>query len=206
MLKSIAASKAFVLCVITGLVLSPLNATAQTVVKNADQATANRDVVLTPVGDLHGTITNGSGQPQAKVPVEIRHQGRIVSQASTDAGGHFIAHNLNVGSYDLQTPSGNETIRLWNASTAPPHATTSLTINDDQIVRGQYASTMYPQHVPSPYAGHGHGVPFGRAFKGGAPWLFGVGLAAAIALPIALSDDDDGTRLGDLGGDKVDAS
>jgi hypothetical protein len=129
-----------------------------------------RDVALQAGGALRGQVVDAQGNPCAQVAVRVV---RVSDQApltvvQTDAQGRFAVNGLTGGVYRVETPAGAAIYRLWAPNTAPPSATTSaLLVHGDSMVRGNL---------------------------GGIGWfgwtLIGLGVAAAIAIPLILDDDD----------------
>ena len=107
-------------------------------------------------------------------PIQFHREGHLVAQAVTDANGHFVAHKLTGGVYTVQTLGNVEHYRVWTNEAAPPSALNDLNISGGEIVRGQYD---YDD------------VPSGRWGILAHPWLIGLGVAAAIAIPLALDND-----------------
>ena len=144
---------------------------------------AIQDVALDPDGTLRGTVISADGNQSSYTPVQFHQQGRLVAQAVTDASGHFVARKLTGGVYTVQTPANVEHYRVWTNQAAPPSALGSLNISNNEIIRGQYDGVP---HVDGPHYDYGHGRPklLSR------PWLLGLGVAAAIAIPLSVDSSD----------------
>jgi hypothetical protein len=107
-----------------------------------------------------------------QVPVLVMSQGKEVGRAETDASGGFAVRGLTGGVYTVATPIGGSVYRAWSPRTAPPAAVTSaLIVPDQNIVRGQWGT--------------------GALGWLANPWVLAAIVAAAIAIPLALDDDDD---------------
>lgn len=137
-----------------------------------------RDVALQTAGVLQGQVVDTRGTPQAGAHVAAVRDGQTLGVAETDAAGHFALANMPGGVYELQTASNTDVYRLWAPHTAPPAAQESvLLVNDENIALGQHHQ--------------------GRSSLGwlANPWVLAGIVAAAIAIPLALSnrDDDDGS-------------
>ncbi|MFV2068550.1 MAG: carboxypeptidase regulatory-like domain-containing protein [Pirellulales bacterium] len=133
-----------------------------------------RDIALQSSGVLQGQVLDTQGIPRAGVQVALTQHGKPVSMASTGRDGRFQMANLTGGVYEIQTPMGSNVYRLWAPRTAPPSAQDGvLVVAGDEVVRG-----------------------FGN-FGGGAlgllanPWVLAGIVAAAIAIPLAISDNND---------------
>jgi len=136
-------------------------------------STAVRDVALQEGGLLKGQVLDTQGAAVAGIPVAVVLQGKPIATTKTDASGGFAVAGLGGGIYQIVTPQGGAAYRLWAPRTAPPAATTSaLIVNGDNVVRG----------------GVGGGGLIGFLAN---PWVLGGIVAAAIAVPLVLDDDDD---------------
>jgi len=128
-----------------------------------------RDIELQAGGELHGQVVDAQNNPCAQVPLRVVRTSdqALVAAAQTDAQGRFALRGLTGGVYRVETPAGAAVYRVWAPHTAPPSAIASaLVVQGDPTMRGNL---------------------------GGIGWfgwtLIGLGVAAAIALPLALDDD-----------------
>jgi hypothetical protein len=129
-------------------------------------STAVRDVALQEDGVLKGQVLDKQGAPLAGIPVVVARQGKQIAKTETAADGSFAVSGLNGGVYEIITARGNAVYRLWAPRTAPPAATAqALIVSGDTVVRG--------------------------AMGGSLVWILGGIVAAAIAIPLAMDDDDD---------------
>jgi hypothetical protein len=140
--------------------------------------TAVRDVTLQDDGSLRGHVLDSQGQPFGNVQVSVVQQGKLVQAVQSDDAGRFAISGLRGGLYQLATEQGVAVYRVWTPHTAPPSAgAEALLIHQGTLVRG--------------------GAPLGGGYGGGVlgflsnPWVLGGIVAAAIAIPLALDDDDD---------------
>ena len=125
------------------------------------------DVALAAGGVFTGQVVDAQGIPQAGVPLVIGQQQRFVATATTDAQGRFSIHGLQGGIYQVTAGENMKNLRLWAADTAPPSAQKSaMLVSGSQVVRGQGIARRILTN----------------------PWVLAVGVAAAIAIPIALSN------------------
>ena len=147
-----------------------------------------QDVALRPDGTLWGQLVNADGSPSAGTPIQFHRDGQMVAEAATDIDGRFVTRNLAGGVYAVQTPASVQQYRVWTHQAAPPSAARNLTVASDEIVRGQ--GGVCPPGVCPPGGGHGFG-PKGHGMLS-KPWLFGLGVAAAIAIPLAVDNNDRG--------------
>ena len=128
-----------------------------------------QDVVLQEQGVLKGTVLDANGTGVAKSKVAIVRQGQVVSLTETDAQGHFTVAKLTGGVHEIHTPTGVTAVRLWAPRMAPPAAQQLAMVEPSTIVRGQGGSAL--------------------GFLAN-PWVLAGVVAAAIAIPLALDDDD----------------
>ncbi len=134
-----------------------------------------QDVALQVGGVFTGTVVDEQGVARAAVPVVISHQGKVAARTETDAAGQFSVQGLNGGLYEVQTPVGSGAYRLWAPRTAPPAAQkVAMVMPNGTVVRSQMG-------------GLGHGSAIGWLAN---PWVLAGVVAAAIAIPLALDDDD----------------
>jgi hypothetical protein len=140
------------------------------------------DVELREGGMLVGQVVDAQGVPQPNKPVAILYDGRHeVARTTTDENGVFAAQGLRGGQYQIVTADGTGYYRMWMNDTAPPAATDSLVLVADQsVVRGQW-------EMP--------GAQYGASWLNWVrshPYITAGIVAAAVAIPLALADDDDG--------------
>ncbi len=133
------------------------------------------DVALAQGGILNGKVVDRQGAAQARVAVHLVRDGEMVAASETDAQGEFHVAGLRGGVYQVETSQSVGVYRLWAEQTAPPAANEGiLIVNGDDAVRGNQC-------------GPGGGV---LGFLAN-PWVLAAIVAAAIAIPLALDDDDD---------------
>ena len=110
--------------------------------------------------------------------VAIRYADREVVRTTTDKDGVFAAQGLRGGQYQLVTEKGQSMCRFWAVDTAPPSAQQiALILSGDSIVRGQFG-------MP----GYGPMTDWVEWIKAH-PYLTAGIVAAAVAVPIALTSD-----------------
>ena len=128
-----------------------------------------RDVALQAGGAMRGQVVDAQGNPCGQVPLRVVRTSDQTPAATTqtDAQGRFAVSGLTGGVYRVETPAGAAVYRLWAPNTAPPSAIASaLIVQGDPTVRGNLGSI------------------------GWLGWtLIGLGVAAAVALPLALDHD-----------------
>lgn len=135
------------------------------------------DVALRDGGLFVGKVVNAQGAPIAATKVSIQQGGQEIVSTVSDQSGVFAAQGLRGGLYQVVADGGVVTYRLWAPQTAPPAANSSaLIVTGDAVLSGQFAPP-----------GQG-GI---MSWISEHPLLVAGGLAAAIAIPIAVADDDD---------------
>lgn len=138
-----------------------------------------RDVELGYGGLLVGRLLDGNGRPLSGAEVTVACGNKSLANTHTDAEGVFAVSNLRGGVHAVVTTENMQVCRLWAPGTAPPQAPKSIDlVSDTSVARGQYG--------PPP------GNRFIRSAKVWAtnPFIVGGVVAAAIAIPVALSDND----------------
>ena len=159
------------------------------------------DIKLSKNGTLVGQVLTSSGQAQAKSDVVAVSQRQVVSRATTNAQGVFQLLLPKAGVYRIAMQDRSFTIRAWQGELAPPAARSSLLcVAQDVTVRGQCGCGA-PGPCDCGVPACGPCDPCGAGVFGGGgggltsiltnPVVIGLGVATAIALPIALDDDDD---------------
>ncbi len=155
----------------TGMLLQPMAMAA------TPQATLVTDIALRDGGVLVGQVMDGQGAIMAKAPVALIQNGKEIARAETDQRGGFAVSGLKGGVYQVATVGLHGVYRLWAPRTAPPAAKQGLMLVSGNVVRGQ-------------------GFAPGGAFSAVTGWmsqhpLMTAGIiATAIAIPIAIDDDD----------------
>lgn len=136
-------------------------------------ASINSDIALGTDGLLVGEVIDQQGVAKAGMPISIHFAGQEVVNTTTDANGVFAARGLRGGRYQLVTPQGGSDCRLWAADVAPQLARpAALVVLGNDAVRGQ--------HRKGSLAG----------WMKAHPYLTAGTVIAAIAIPLALADDD----------------
>ncbi len=173
------------------------------------------DVSLQKGGLLWGQVVNPQGRGLDRAPVSVRLQRKEIVRAEADRQGRFAIRGLRGGVYQVASEDSFRFIRVWAEGTAPPSANSSVMLVAGQAARGQGSqpypapqpvvetgghggpsywgpSQMGPGHVLPAHGPPGHVGPRGlTGFVSRYPLLVGTGVAAAIALPLALDDDLD---------------
>lgn len=174
-IRSVGRAAVFLACF--GLLLPPGARAA------AAPVAAQGDISLREGGLLVGQVVDARGAAIDGTPVAVKQFGKEVAATRTDKNGVFAVKGLRGGEYQLIASGGQVTYRLWAAGTAPPKASSgALVVTGDTVLSGQ---SGYPgQPVP---VGQGGVVGWIKQH----PMVVAGGIAAAIAIPIAVADDDD---------------
>jgi hypothetical protein len=147
----------------------------------AEPVAGASDVALRPGGLLVGQVVDRQGVPRAHQTVSIQYGPHEVVRTTTDQNGTFAAQGLRGGQYQLVTHEGISVCRLWAADTAPPAAQPdALVVCGNEVVRGQWG-----------HGGHGGPLHGSLDWVRAHPYITAGAIAAAIAIPLALADDDD---------------
>jgi hypothetical protein len=124
-------------------------------------------------GVLVGGLVDKNGRGVADAPVVIGQQGKPVAELRTDAEGRFAAKGLKPGVYQVVSHGAVTTHRAFAADQAPKDAKRGVIHQvDPEVARG----------APS------NGGLLGVLSN---PLVLALVIAAAIAIPLALDDDDD---------------
>lgn len=147
------------------------------VARSAAVAVAPQDVALGEGGVLMGQVVDTAGKPQAMAPVSLATGGKEIARVTTDAEGQFQVASLKGGVYQVSTTGNSSVYRFWAPRTAPPNSLNGLNmVTGNSVIRGQMG-----------------GGPLARAGQWIAehPIITAGAIATAIAVPLALDDDDD---------------
>jgi hypothetical protein len=153
---------------------------------------APRDVALQSGGVLLGQVVDAQGAPLAKSSVSIRVAGKEAARALTDQSGKFAVPNLKGGVYEVASVGHADIYRCWAPGTAPPAAQHGLMlVSNNDLIRAQNCGSGVA-------CGSGVGCGSGCGAGGGGllgwmanhPVITAGAIGAAIAIPLALDDDD----------------
>ena len=165
----------------------------QLAMANGPQSTQQtRDMSLRSDGSFVGKVLNQHGRAQDKQPVLLLQNGQPIATALTNANGEFGFQLQKGGLYQIQSRDTVTTYRMWTAATAPPSAVQSATlVTNDTLVLGQNCAHCGVSGCGGGCVGHpGGGGGAGVLGFLANPWVLGGLVAAAIAIPLALDDDD----------------
>ena len=130
------------------------------------------DIALRDGGVLLGQVVKSDGSPVSGAPISLRNSSHELAASTANAAGYFAFSGLSMGTYQLATPGAAATYQVWTAGAAPPIARPgALLVTNGETVRGQMQAG-----------------PFVGLFA--QPILLGGLVAAAIAVPVAISNSD----------------
>ncbi len=130
-------------------------------------------------GTLLGQVVDAQGKPVAGVPVSLSSGGRKLIGGKTNEYGGFAFKGLaNSGVYQVAAAQGQGTFRVWPERIAPPSAQPgALVVAGGETLRGQYGMLGFRNLL-------------------GNPWIIATLVAAAIAVPVAIHNSDNGPNSG----------
>ncbi len=153
------------------------------------------DIELQDGHILEGTIVDQSGRPVAGSAVAIGQQSKMIAYLDTDSSGRYRLTHVKPGIYQVASYAGVQSVRVHsdNAPAGALHGIVQV-IDQEGIVRGQCSSgenvcceqdcnQCCPPCRPRRFACL-------RAIAC-SPLVWAVVIAAAIVIPIAVSNDDD---------------
>jgi hypothetical protein len=117
---------------------------------------------------LRGQVTTPNGAVAAGARVSLWQGGEQQVQAQTDKEGRFRFLLRRGGIYQLVVGSESTVIRVWTAEAAPPGCAQQVVVVHGDIFRAQSGKVPY-MHVN--------------------PWLVAGVVAAAVAIPVVLSNN-----------------
>jgi hypothetical protein len=128
------------------------------------------DVALGENGTLTGQVVDSQNVPQAIAEVAVWQNENRVATTKTDENGNFSVAGLRSGVHQVAAGQGVSVYRFWAPNTAPPAASPgAMIVSDQSVVRGNGGVIGFLTN----------------------PWVLAGIVAAAIAIPIALNNDDD---------------
>ena len=160
--------------------------------ENAGGTSLIPDVQLDVAGHLHGRLTNADGRPLARSLVQLRQQSTVVASAATSSTGEFELPAPHGGLFMLAAGGSSQPVRCWTLPAAPPHALPQLHVVQGPVQRGQGCTATSCTGT----CGGTCDACTGGGFAGNClgflmnPIVVGTAIAAAIAIPLALDNDN----------------
>lgn len=138
------------------------------------------DVALQPEGLLVGQVVSATGEPLSQSEVKLRlHDGREAVAKTNEQGG-FAFRGVR-GVVTLHSDKTAAVVRTWAPGTAPPSATPALLlVEGDEVARGQHYAGARTQGF----------VDRSKRLMANPLFVAGV-IATAVAIPVAIANDDD---------------
>ena len=170
------------------MLASPVLAATPSVIKP-------RDVLLHQGGMLYGQVVDSEGGAVTNTPVSVLSGTKEVARVQSDRSGRFKVDGLRGGVYEVASVGQKKVYRLWAPQTAPPAAQQGLMlVANNDFVRGQGCGCGVVDCGGACGAGYQQG-PVRRvgAWLAEHPILTAGTIAAAIAIPLAVDDDDPAT-------------
>jgi hypothetical protein len=155
------------------------------------------DVRLDSQRRLWGQLLDRQGRPRPTAQVSLWSRGQLLARTRTRADGAFHFDQMSGGVYRVAADDSTGVYRVWTPNSAPPTARTAILLVDGAAVRGQQGGSFTPAPSP-PHHPKQRGL-CGGHYDGAimrtlcSPWVVGGLIAAGIAIPLALSDDAEGS-------------
>ncbi len=149
------------------------------------------EVALQAGGKLSGVVVDTAGKPIAGTPVVVGQAGKPIAELTTDREGKFEVAGLTDGHYQVATYAKVQNYRVFNQH-APVQAKEGIVhVMPEQIARGQVGEPIPGSYGPAygnlpPAQPH---RPLVHAIMN--PILIGGLIAGAVAIGVAISEDDD---------------
>ena len=125
-----------------------------------------RDIQLDRQGRLSGLLVDAQGRRAANAHVTISRVNGQRQHLVTNSQGQFQLGPLRGGLYQLDAGKASVFIRVWKHATAPPNAAAEVVLSSaPRVIRGQGPLSELITYDPV---------------------LFGIIIAAAIAIPVAV--------------------
>ena len=140
------------------------------------------DVAIDAAGRLNGRVLTVDGQAMVGAKVSLVKADETIVSATTNDDGGFHFDGVSGGVYRMVAANRSVMIRAWSPEAAPPSARAETWIVGGHLLRGQGCDSCGSAGC----TGCGGG-PMSWLLS---PWVIGAAIAAAIAIPLALDDDD----------------
>ncbi|QDV12514.1 hypothetical protein CA51_23990 [Rosistilla oblonga] len=181
MFRSIQAKRAIAAVVCAAVCMQQAVFAAQpqfTMVEGVKVYSGIQDLALDQQGNLNGSVVDVDGKPVQGATVVIGQQTEHVTTVKTNDEGVYSVKGLKPGVYQVVSFAGLRTYRVWNADSAPEGSVKgAIGVTDTKTFRGQCDERGGDESLCL------------RLLK--SPLVWTAVIAAAIAIPLALDDDDD---------------
>jgi len=91
------------------------------------------DVKLHKNGSLYGVVFTSDLRAAPNRLVTIQQGKNVLAKTKTDKNGGFGFAGLNSGVYQLVSPEGQQTVRVWSGKAAPPAAAPQAVLVNDTV-------------------------------------------------------------------------
>lgn len=116
--------------------------------KTSEPEPIMQDVKLQPEGILKARIVDQKGDPVVGEQVSVMFRGKEIAAVVSDTDGFATVSGMRPGLHAIVTPVSTTAVRLWNADTAPPTASSvPAVVSDPELVRGQFGAFNLPMAV-----------------------------------------------------------
>ena len=150
-----------------GLLLAPSLAAQELGARASGPAKGVVDVTLNRQHALQGQVVSAAGEPMRGMTLSILQGGQMLGQVQADGSGRFQFNLPRGGIYQVAVGDQLTSVRVWTAQAAPPGATPELILVHGDVLRAQGGKFPYTQVNP---------------------WLVAGVVAAAVAIPVVLSN------------------
>jgi hypothetical protein len=134
--------------VANGPLLSAEQRTTTSVEETSERESQVQDVRLQAEGILKARIVDLQGNPVVGEQVSLMFRGKEVAAVVSDTDGFATVSGMRPGLHEIVTPASLTFVRLWNADTAPPTASSvPAVVSDAELVRGQFGAFNLPMGV-----------------------------------------------------------
>ena len=149
--------------------------------------TSLKNVELDVDGSLRGKLVTEAGIPVTAAAIRVQSQtdtNKVSQILATDETGSFVVSGLKSGTCLITVGDNTYACRVWNHATAPPKSLQTVALVDaGRVVRGNDCCNDCCDNG----CGIGNKI---RCMSSGQKIGLGLLVGAAIAIPIALDDDD----------------
>lgn len=151
----------------------PIQAMAQTQPSTGSQRTLTEEIqpieVVLNSGVLSGTVMDSNGKPAAGRTVVLGRNGKVLTKVRADKNGRFQFNKMKAGEFQIATNDSAAFLRCVNAGAASKEAVKQVLLSRQAMIeRGQQPASVLLN-----------------------PVLIGLVIAAAIVIPIAVSNNKD---------------
>ncbi len=149
------------------------------------------DVSLNDQNQLVGRVVNQQGTGLNGATVHVRRHQKHIASVKANEEGVFHTGPLTGGVYQVAVAGKTVELRVWQGAAAPPRAAKLATVIVGPTVRAQSCTNVGCSLANCDGScGRAAGLANGPLRFMFHPLVIGAAVAAAIAIPLALDDDD----------------